>query len=78
MQMKDKIIAVGQGDKGNMDNVIDMDLRDVVKKIRGKSGTSVRLTVLRGSERFTLTLKRSKVSLDADAAHSASYDAGDR
>ncbi|OHD64079.1 MAG: hypothetical protein A2176_08705 [Spirochaetes bacterium RBG_13_51_14] len=42
----DKIIAVSQSD-GEPVDVVDMDLRDVVKKIRGPKGTEVRLTILR-------------------------------
>ncbi|MCU0848974.1 MAG: carboxy terminal-processing peptidase [Spirochaetes bacterium] len=46
LKPRDKIISVAQGGDEAVD-VIDMDLRDVVKKIRGKKGTEVRLTVLR-------------------------------
>ncbi len=56
LQLKpnDKIIAVAQGEGEPMD-VVDLDLRDVVKKIRGPKGTEVRLTVLRkaGDEKGT-------------------------
>lgn len=71
LQPKDKIIAVGQGKDSPMENVIDMDLKDVVRKIRGKAGTSVRLTILREKpdvQRFNVTLVRSKVELEDDAA----------
>lgn len=72
---QDKIVAVGQ-DKGPMENVIDMDLKDVVKKIRGAKGTKVRLTILRkageGKKRFDITLTREKVNLEDEAA-SISY-----
>ncbi len=72
---QDKIIAVGQ-EKGPMENVIDMDLKDVVKKIRGNKGTKVRLTILRksgeGKKRFDVTLTREKVNLEDEAA-SISY-----
>lgn len=68
---QDKIIAVGQ-EKGPMENVIDMDLKDVVKKIRGNKGTKVRLTILRkagdGKKRFDVTLTREKVNLEDEAA----------
>lgn len=70
LEPKDKIIAVGQGSNGALEDVIDMDLRDVVKKIRGKSGTTVRLKILRAKgevERFIVSLKRSKVKLEDDA-----------
>lgn len=71
IEPQDKIVAVGQ-DKGAMENVIDMDLKDVVKKIRGAKGTKVRLTILRksgdGKKRLDVTLVREKVSLEDDAA----------
>jgi len=42
----DKIIAVAQAEEPPVD-VIDMDLREVVKLIRGTHGTEVRLTLVR-------------------------------
>lgn len=71
IEPQDKIVAVGQ-EKGPMDNVIDMDLKEVVKKIRGNKGTKVRLTILRksgdGKKRFDVTLTREKVNLEDEAA----------
>ncbi|QLY24649.1 S41 family peptidase [Bdellovibrio sp. KM01] len=71
IEPQDKIIAVGQ-EKGQMENVIDQDLKDVVKKIRGDKGTKVRLTILRkageGKKRFDVTLTREKVNLEDEAA----------
>jgi carboxyl-terminal processing protease len=70
IQPKDKILAVGQ-DGGEMVDVIDMDLRDVVRMIRGKKGTQVRLAVLRQgaeTERFTVRLTRDKINLEEQAA----------
>lgn len=70
LESKDKIIAVGQGKSGPLEDVIDMDLRDVVKRIRGKSGSTVRLKILRAKgevERFIIPLVRSKVKLEDDA-----------
>ena len=71
LESKDKILSVGQEKSGLMEDVVDMDLRDVVKLIRGKSGSAVRLGILRqGKEAssFTVTLIRSKVVLQDDAA----------
>ena len=69
---KDKIIAVGQGKSGNSESVIDMPLRDVVKLIRGKKNTYVRLTVMRqtsdGTQTLKVTLKRETINLKEDAA----------
>lgn len=71
IEPQDKIIAVGQ-EKGPMENVIDMDLKDVVKKIRGAKGTKVRLTILRkkgeGKQRLDVALTREKVNLEDEAA----------
>jgi len=70
LKPKDKILAVGQ-DAGDMVDVIDMDLRDVVRMIRGKKGTQVRLAVLRqgaDTERFTVRLVRDKINLEEQAA----------
>ncbi len=77
LQPKDKIIAVGQGATGEMTNVIDMDLKDVVRRIRGKAGTTVRLTILREKpevQRLTISLVRSKVQLEDEAAKVEFYD----
>ncbi len=72
IQPQDKIIAVAQGEKGEPENVIDMDLRDVVKKIRGAKGTTVRLSILRkkgdGKERVEAILIRDKINLEDEAA----------
>ncbi len=68
---QDKITAVAEGEKGEPVSVIDMDLRDVVKKIRGKKGTKVKLTILRQgtkTETFTVTLARDKVDMSDQAA----------
>ena len=70
LQPKDRILAVGQ-ETGEMVDVIDMDLRDVVRMIRGKKGTLVRLAVLRQgaeTERFTVRLVRDKINLEEQAA----------
>jgi carboxyl-terminal processing protease len=72
LEPQDKIISVGQGEKGPMENVIEMDLRDVVRKIRGPKGTKVRLTILRkkgeGKKRFEITLTRDQIKLEDEAA----------
>ncbi len=71
----DKIIAVAQAD-GEAFDVVDMDLRDVVKKIRGAKGTEVRLTILRKSGednkplRMVIPIVREEISLKDSAAES--------
>ncbi len=69
---KDKIVAVRQSKSKTAENVIDMELNDVVKKIRGKKGTKVILSVLRKEEgktkRLEIPLVRDKISLEDEAA----------
>jgi carboxyl-terminal processing protease len=69
---KDKIVAVRQDKVKKAENVIEMELNDVVKKIRGKKGTKVFLSVLRkeGGEtkRLEIKLVRDKISLEDEAA----------
>ncbi len=73
VKVDDKIIAVAQTKEAPVD-VIDMDLRDVVKLIRGKQGTEVKLTLVReekGSNiQLQVVLKRQKVQLTDRAAKS--------
>ena len=72
LEPQDKIISVGQGLKGPLENVIEMDLRDVVRKIRGTKGTKVRLTVIRpkgdGKKRFEVVITRDQIKLEDQAA----------
>jgi carboxyl-terminal processing protease len=68
---KDKIVAVTQLPAGEPVNVIDMMLRDVVKLIRGKKGTQVKLTILRTAnknETLNIVIKRDKIDLKEQAA----------
>ncbi|MBK9295217.1 MAG: PDZ domain-containing protein [Oligoflexia bacterium] len=71
VEPKDKIIAVAQGEKGKFQDVIDMPLRDVVKLIRGKKGTKVKLNILRqgkNTQRLVVTITRDKIDLKDEAA----------
>lgn len=68
----DKIFAVAQGTDGEYVDIYDMDLRDVVKLIRGKKGTTVRLKIVRagpgGPTRHDISLVRERVKLEDQAA----------
>lgn len=72
LQPGDKIIAVGQGDDAPED-VIDLRIDKVVKQIRGKKGTEVKLTVIPSdatdpSQTRVISIVRDKVVLaDSDA-----------
>ncbi|MCL1864519.1 MAG: carboxy terminal-processing peptidase [Spirochaetes bacterium] len=77
LQLKpnDKIVAVGQSKEEPVD-VIDMELSDVVKLIRGEKGTEVRLTVIRDVEtknqpsRFIVPIIREQIELKDSEAKS--------
>ncbi|HBJ74035.1 MAG TPA: tail-specific protease [Syntrophaceae bacterium] len=82
LKPKDKIIAVAQEGEKPV-NVIDMDLRDVVRMIRGKKGTQVTLTILRQAQRthrFDITITRDKVDIKEQEAkiHYETRTAGGR
>jgi carboxyl-terminal processing protease len=71
LKVKDKIIGVAKDADNKSVSVIDTDLRDVVKMIRGKKGTKVGLTILREGEKtetFDLTLVRDKIDIRDQAA----------
>ena len=82
LKPKDKIISVAQEGERPVD-VIDMDLRDIIKMIRGKKGTQVTLTILRQGERtyrFDATIMRDKIDIKEQEAKLAyeTYTAGGR
>jgi carboxyl-terminal processing protease len=75
LQPKDKITAVGQGDDGEMVDVIGWRLDDVVQLIRGPADTVVRLQImpagaLPGAEEKMISLTRNQVKLEEQAAKS--------
>ena len=70
LKPKDKIIAVAQEGEKPV-NVIDMELRDVIKMIRGKKGTKVTLTILRQAaktDRFVVTIVRDRIDIKEQEA----------
>ena len=73
IQANDRITAVGQGDDGDMVDVVGWQLDDVVQLIRGPSGTTVRLQILPadslpGSATSVISLVRDKIKLEEQAA----------
>ena len=46
LKAKDRVVGVGQGNEGEIVDVVDMNLNEVVRLIRGKRGTVVRLKVV--------------------------------
>lgn len=76
----DRIVSVGQGESGEMHDVVDMKLDDVVGMIRGTAGTVVRLGVMPvgGGEMTTIEITRAKITLDDSAARSQIVEHGQK
>ncbi|MBP3557314.1 MAG: carboxy terminal-processing peptidase [Thermoguttaceae bacterium] len=74
LKIEDKIVGVGQGVDGEIEDVVDMKLTDVVEKIRGKGGTTVRLEVVsEDGKRKIVPIVREKIDLEDSAAQSAVF-----
>ena len=72
----DKILAVGQGETGEMVDVIGMKLRKTVRMIRGKEGSKVRLLIEPASNpsaRNTVVLERKEIKLTTKLAKAVVY-----
>jgi carboxyl-terminal processing protease len=78
IKLNDKIIGVDQTGSGEIVDVVDMKLNDVVKLIRGKPGTKVRLEVMPadGSGKKTYTIAREKIALTDSEAQGKIFDVG--
>jgi carboxyl-terminal processing protease len=69
LKAQDRIVSVGQGEEGEMEDVLDMKLDAVVSRIRGKAGTVVRLGVIvENGDTEIYNITRAKISLtDSEA-----------
>lgn len=78
LKIEDKIVGVGEGAEGEMVDTVDMRLKDVVKMIRGKQGTDVRLEVIPadGSKRKVIRITRAKIELKDNEVRSKVFEAG--
>jgi len=80
LKPSDKITAVAQGADGEMVDVIGWRLDEVVKLIRGKKDSLVRLQVIPASDAAsekTIVIKRNKVKLEEQAAQKAVFEVSD-
>lgn len=73
LKPSDRIVGVGQGNKGDIEDVIGWRLDEVVEKIRGPKDTTVRLEVIpakskTADERKVITIVRNKVKLEEQSA----------
>jgi carboxyl-terminal processing protease len=80
LKKQDRILSVGEGEDGEMIDIVDMKLSDVVKMIRGKAGTVVRLGVISegATESRIVTITRAKIELKDSEATGEIFDAGKR
>lgn len=85
IHVNDRIIGVGQGDKGEIVDVIGWRIDDVVKLIKGPKGTKVRLVLLPAETGLngppvTITLVRDKIKLEDQTAKKkiVEYPNGDK
>jgi carboxyl-terminal processing protease len=73
LEAGDRIVAVGQGSNGPMEDVVGWRIDDVVEKIKGPKGTQVRLDVIppeagMDSKPLRIALVRDRIKLSEDAA----------
>ena len=73
LQPSDRIVAVGQGVGGTLEDIIGWRLDEVVQLIRGPKDTTVRLEVIPAKskstdERKVITIVRNKVKLEEQSA----------
>ncbi len=83
LKVGDRVVAVGQGDKGPMVDVVGWRVDDVVELIRGKKGTKVRLDVLPAdagvdAKPQQIAIVRDTVKLEQQAAQKRIIEVGDR
>ena len=78
LKVEDKIVGVGEGEDGEIEDVVNMKLKDVVKRIRGARGTIVRLEVVADDspERKTIQIKRDKIELKDSEARGEVFEEG--
>ena len=78
LKPKDKIIAVAQGPDGEFEDIVDMKLQDVVAKIRGKQGSTVRLKVMSVDDPKPriIEIVRAKIELKDSEAKGEIFEAG--
>lgn len=78
LKPEDRIVSVGQGTSGEMVDVVDLTLNDVVNLIRGRAGTVVRLGVVPagGAETEIHEITRAKIELKDSEARAEIIEEG--
>ena len=80
LKPQDRIRGVGQGIDGEIEDVVEMKLSDVVKRIRGKRGSVVRLEVTSSdkSEKHIIEITRAKIELTDSEAQAEVIEEGEK
>jgi len=81
LKATDHIVAVTEGEEGEVIDVVGWSLDDVVQLIRGPANTTVQLRIrpgstLPGESEYTLQLVRNKIKLEEQAASSEILETG--
>ena len=78
LQKKDRVVGVGQGTEGEIVDVVDLNINEVVKLIRGKRGTIVRLKVIPVGQNAPkiYDITRAKIELKDSEARGELIEAG--
>jgi carboxyl-terminal processing protease len=65
IKIGDQITGVGEGDNGELIDVVEMSLNNVVRLIRGEAGTRVKLEIVpaKSEQRMVYVLTRKKIEL---------------
>ncbi|NOZ10705.1 MAG: tail-specific protease [Gammaproteobacteria bacterium] len=79
LRATDRIVAVGQGEDGEMVDIIGWRLDDVVQLIRGPKRSLVRLSIIKGDVSSgespkIIKITRDKVKLEEQSAHKQIFD----
>jgi carboxyl-terminal processing protease len=79
-KVKDRIVSVGQGEEGQMVDVMNMKLDNIIDLIRGREGTVVRLGVIPEGTPDVQTYKitRARIELKDSEARAEVFDQGNK
>lgn len=80
LKPEDRVVGVGQGESGEIVDVVDMNLSDVVEKIRGQAGSIVRLQVIPVGQTVPViyNITRAKIELKDSEARAQVVTDGQR
>ena len=78
IKVGDKVIKVGQGENGKLEDVVGWRLDDIVELIRGDEGTTVRLEIENDQGKEVVNIIRGKVTLENSDASSEILEFNDR